>query len=194
MESYTDEIFNQTLSIISDLIPQTAPIIHTLQFPGTISDAVFAYKLKRLLDKQNPDLMEWLKISWKFESCQKDYAENVRKLIYLLISMNEDKLIDVYSNLLHAHQLTLLNTAEFFRLGWILTQIYSDDLFLLKEFKPKVNDSENQRLKILEPYGLLNKQYINSYNSKSVIRYSLTNIGKKMVACGIDFENYYEYK
>lgn len=194
MESYTDEIFKKTLSLVSDIIPPAAPIIHTLQFPETISDAVFAYKLKRLLDKQNPDLMEWLKISWRFESCQKDYAENVRKLIYFLISMNEDKLIDVYGNLLHAHQLALLNTAEFFRLGWILTQIYSDDLFLLKEFKPKVNDSENQRLKILEPYGLLNVEHINSYNSRNVIRYSLTKIGKKMVTCGIDFENYNEYK
>lgn len=194
MESGTDKAFDEALSLVADFFPETAPIIHAAQFPATVSDAVFEYKLKKLLSNQSPDLGEWLKMAWKFESCQKDYAQNVRKLIYLLTTINEDRLIDVYANLLHSYQLGLLNTADFFRFSWILTQVYSDDLFLLKEFKFKTNCSKNQRLGILEPYGLLNKKIENGYNSNVGTRYFITESGKKMLSCGIDYENYNEYK
>lgn len=189
MENSKDKIFTETLSLIGDFIEPIGSIIRILQFPTTVSDAIFEYKLKKLLENQNPDLKEWLKTAWKFECCQEDYATNVRKLIYFLNAMNEDKLIDIYANLLHAYQLKLINGDEFFRLSWILTQVYSDDLFLLKEFKPETKCSENKKLEILEPYGLIDKHYRNGYNSQRTTRYYLTEIGKKMLSCGIDYEN-----
>ena len=194
MENSEDEVFSGALSLLADFFPKVAPIIHAAQFPATISDAIFEYKLKRLLSNAHPNLVEWLKIVWNFERCQKNYEQNVRKLICFLTTMNEDRVIDVYANLLHAYQLTLLNTDEFFRLSWILTKVYSDDLFLLKEFKPKTDYSENQRLEILEPYGLLNKRCKYGYNSKVCTRYIITELGKKMLACGINYEIYNEHK
>lgn len=194
MESSKEKIVTETLSLIADFIAPIGPVIHTLQFPTTISDAIFEYKLKKLLKNQKPDLMEWLKTAWKFEHCQEEYAANVRKLICFLNAMNEDKLIDIYANLLHAYQLEFINQDEFFRLSWILTQVYSDDLFLLKDFKHKTKYSENKRLEILEPYGLIDKHHRRGYNSQTATKYLLTETGKKMLACGIDYENYNEYK
>lgn len=178
----------------ADYCPTLLPIVHCLNFPSTVSDAIFSEKLQRLMNKQSGDLPGWLKMAWNFEKDKETYASNVRKLIYLLNAMNEDKLIDVYANLLHAYQLDLLSHDDFFRLSWILTQVYYGDLELLIHLYWCKVDKSERRLKALEPYGLLTMKSQFSFNSGAEIQYSVAELGMKMIACGLDFDNYEKYK
>ena len=195
MENNTDKIFSEILSLIADFIPPIAPIVHTLQFPATVSDAISTYKLKKLLGNQNPNLTQLLQIEWKFDTCRKEYAENMRKLIYLLNAMHEDKSIDVYANLLRSYQLGFLNCDDFFRLSWVVAQAYFNDLQLLQKlYYHRLTNQEYMKLSVFDPYGLTDKVSKVSYNKGALANYSLNNLGKKMIACGLDFENYDKYK
>ena len=133
-------------------------------------------------------------MAWKFDDDQDNYASNVRKLIYLLNAMNEDKSIDTYANLLRAYQLDLLTCEDFFRLSWILSQVYHTDLELILQLYNRKIEKSDRSLKSLEPYGLLAMKSQFSYNSGSVIQYEISELGMKMIACGLDFDNYEKYK
>lgn len=190
MEKCENDIVESALDLVSDCIPQLAPILHSLKFPSTIADAIFANKLKRLLSKSRPDFDSWAKMAWRFDRDQKQYKENVGKLIYFLNAMNEDKIIDVYANLLRAYQLALLDCEDFFRLSWILTQVYYQDLLLLKEIGPNLRDKNHSRLASLQPYGLFLTHTAQFYNQSTELTYTLTDLGRSMISCGIDFDNY----
>lgn len=194
MEDAKKKIGMEILSMAADYCPKLLPIVHCLNFPSTVSDAIFSEKLQRLMNKQSADLPGWLKMAWNFEKDKETYASNVRKLIYLLNAMNEDKQIDVYANLLHAYQLDLLSYDDFFRLSWTLTQVYYDDLELLIHLYSHKVDKTERRLKALEPYGLLAMKSQYSFSSGAEIQYSVNELGMKMIACGLDFDNYDKYK
>ena len=180
----------EILSMAADYCPVLLPIVHCLNFPSTVTDAIFCEKLERLMNKQSADLSSWLKIAWNFEKDEESYASNVRKLIYLLNAMNEDNLIDVYANLLHAYQLGLLNRDDFFRLSWILTQVYYDDLLLLKEIGPEFCDTNWSRLSSIQPYGLVRTHTTHYYDGREEMTYTLTQLGRNMLECGLELDDY----
>lgn len=184
----------EILSMAADYCPVLLPVVHGLNFPSTVTDAIFCEKLERLMNKQSADLPSWLKMAWKFDGDQDNYASNVRKLIYLLNAMNEDKSIDTYANLLRAYQLDLLTCEDFFRLSWILSQVYHTDLELILQLYNRKIEKSDRSLKSLEPYDLLAMKSQFSYNSGSVIQYEISELGMKMIACGLDFDNYEKYK
>lgn len=197
MEKYESDVVKGALELAADCIPTLAIVVHALQFPQTISDAIFMNKLRRLLNKQDNSILEWLKIEWKFESDQNNYAENVRKLIYLLDSMREDQSINAYANLLHAYQYGLIDRDTFFRLSWILSQVYYDDLLLLREVYDNPPDDQkepDERLLVLEPYGVLDRKPRLSFKTGTAFFYSLNQLGLEMIACGLDFDHYEKYK
>lgn len=197
MNEALSTVLDSTIQVVTDAVPELAPLFNGLQLlrgPETIADAIFLSKLKRLLSKQESDFKEWLEISSRFDSSQEKYTEDVRKLIFMLNSMNEDRSIDAYGNLLHAYQLNLLTHDDFFRLSWILSQAYYDDLDLLRKLKEEPVKIDYERLSHLEPYGLLNKKTATHYNIGPKSTYSLSELGTKMLACGLDYDNYYQYK
>lgn len=180
----------EILSMAADYCPVLLPVVHGLNFPSTVTDAIFCEKLERLMNKQSADLPSWLKMAWKFEKDKENYASNVRKLIYLLNAMNEDKLIDIYANLLHSYQLGLLKQESFFRLSWILTQVYYDDLLLLKEIGPEFRDTNWSRLSSIQPYGLVRTHTKRHYDSREEMTYTLTQLGCNMLECGLELDEY----
>ena len=166
----------------SDCIPQLSLVINVLQFPKTVSDVIFSSKLKRLLRKQDSNIVDWLKIQWKFASDTKGYSENVRKLIYLL----EDQTIDIYANLLHSYQYELISYDDFFRLSWIVSQVYYQDLLLLKKVNSTFHEWNHSSLFSLEPYGLFEKFTERHYNSDVLLSYALTALGNTLLNYGIN--------
>ena len=92
------------------------------------------YADKVLLSKlyKDSDFDEWLKLSEKFDKSDKNYKKTVCKLVYTINAINEEELLDIYSNLLRAYKLGLICKQRFFKLTWALSNIYSEDLFELK--------------------------------------------------------------
>lgn len=184
----------EILSMAADYCPVLLPVVHGLNFPSTVTDAIFCEKLERLMNKQSTDLPGWLKMAWNFDKDRDNYVNNVRKLVYLLNAMNEDRAIDIYANLLRAYQLDLLECDEFFRLSWILTQVYYMDLNLIMQLYSNKIDNEDKRLHSLEPYGLLTSTSHFSFSAGATILYTVSDLGVKMISCGLDFDNHEKYK
>lgn len=187
MDKYESNVVESALELAADCIPPLSIVVHAMQFPGTVSDAIFVDKLRRLLNKQDRDILNWIKIEWKFESDHKNYSENVKKLIYLLDSMRENQSIDVYANLLHSYQCGLIERDAFFRLSWIVSQIYYDDLLLLRKVNGAFHEWNHSSLSSLQPYGLLETHTERHYNGSALLSYSLTRLGQNLLDFGINF-------
>lgn len=187
----SNAVFQYAIDLLSIALPWLSP---TIDFLNNISDTILFQKLSGVLLKQDSDFDEWLKISEKFDSDNSAYEKNVRQLIYSIEAINEVDLLDVYANLLRAWKAGLLEKDEFFRLGWILTKIFSIDLMYLKNCYGKHYMGENQELLSLERYNLVNKKVTPLTNGAVDNSYTITLLGNKMLSCGIDYEHYSEYK
>ena len=181
------------IDMLSIVCPPVAAISRTVDLLKDISQKIFLQKYSQVLTKQDSDFNEWLKIAEKFDSDNSTYEKTIRQLIYFIEAINEVDLLDVYANLLRAWKAGLLEKAEFFRLGWILTRAFSSDLMYLKECYGKKDMDENQELLSLERYNLVYKRVIPLMNGVVNNAYTITPLGIKMLSRGIDYEHYSEY-
>lgn len=192
--SVLKQIPDYGIDMLSIVCPPVAAAYRTAGFKKSASETIFLQKLLRVLIDQDSDFNDWLKIAEKFDSDNSAYEKTVRQLIYSIEAINEIDLLDVYANLLRAWKAGLLEKAEFFRLGWILTRAFSSDLMYLKECYGKKDMDENQELLSLERYNLVYKRVIPLMNGAVNNVYTITPLGIKMLSRGIDYEHYSEYK
>lgn len=161
----------------------------------SIPNMIFCEKLYKILSQAGMNYFEWLKLSGKFGKDNAEYNKNVKQLIYTINAINEESMIDIYANLLRAYSADCISREELFRFGWILTNIYSADLLYLKNcWEKKDSLSECSELRTLEQYDLVVCHVKQRYNSKGDRSYAISELGKKMLSCGIDFDNYDQYK
>ena len=103
-------------------------------------------------------------------------------------------MLDIYANILRSYKANYLTKDEFFRLGWILSNIFSADLLYLNELYKKGNIENSVRAQKLEYYGLALSRSETRWNAGNVSLYSVSPLGIKMLSCGIDYENHGKYK
>lgn len=107
-------------------------ILDTVTNVCSFMDTILFEKLKYILEHQDSDFDEWLKISEKFEEDDKAYNKMVHQLLYYINSINEVDILYAYANLLHAYKLNFISKSDFFRLSFCLTNLLSEDAMYLK--------------------------------------------------------------
>jgi len=182
-------------NLISSFNPDFAAVSRATEFIASVPNIIFVDKLNRILLDGNEDFFEWLKIAENFNESNDNYQNAVRQLIYNINAINETALLSIYANLLRAYKAGLLCKDEFFRLGWVLAGIFPADLMYLKECYGKKNMEECPEVKRLEQRGLVDISHSQTlWNTGVKNFYEISDLGIKMLSCGIDYENYDTYK
>lgn len=155
----------------------------------TVSDSILASKIMRAIGTDQ-ELLDWLKYSDLFQKSNPQYRETVTQLIYSIEAINEEKSLDVYSNLLHALKLELIDREQFFRLTWCLPQIYSQDLVLLKQLYGRTERLSGHSMQSLYNTGLLDGHSKTYMNIGPVTEVKLSELGLEMLRCGLCLDDY----
>ncbi|MCL2837713.1 MAG: hypothetical protein FWE04_01410 [Oscillospiraceae bacterium] len=196
------EVSQTTINLLSLALPYVS--IPNIMRNGAenIANILLIDKINRFLSKQDHDFEEKLKISSKFTKDDRKYKKNVKLIIHNLNSINDDYKIDVYANLTRARLCELLCEDTYLRLTFILSNLHYGDLEYLKEnISRKINvsassgEEEPIEVKSLVSHGLIdciNKHTWGALEGDKT--YMKTNLGLEMVRCGIDYENYHNYK
>lgn len=165
----------------------------TVQTYKDYADKVLLSKLYKVLNNQDSDFDKWLKQSEMFDKSDKNYKKTVRKLVYTINAINEEELLEVYSNLLRSYKMGLICKQRFFKLTWVLSNIYSVDLFELKNIYKEKNINETQEYITLRNVNLLDSNIITASGGSSTM-YSINSLGLDMLQYGIDLEHADTYK
>lgn len=173
-------------------LPLNAAAVAVQTYKG-YADKVLLSKLYKVLNNQDSDFDEWLKLSEKFDKSDKNYKKTVCKLVYTINAINEEELLDIYSNLLRAYKLGLICKQRFFKLTWALSNIYSEDLFELKNIYKEKDMPETRERISLRNVNLLDSYFRTKY-STSISIYNMNELGFDMLQYGIDLENADKYK
>ncbi len=173
-------------------LPLNAAAVAVQTYKG-YADKVLLSKLYKVLNNQDSDFDEWLKLSEKFDKSDKNYKKTVCKLVYTINAINEEELLDIYSNLLRAYKLGLICKQRFFKLTWALSNIYSEDLFELKNIYKEKDMPETRERIALRNVNLLDS-YVRTKYGTSISIYNMNELGFDMLRCGIDLENADKYK
>lgn len=173
-------------------LPLNAAAVAVQTYKG-YADRVLLSKLYKVLNNQDSDFDEWLKLSEKFDKSDKNYKKTVCKLVYTINAINEEELLDIYSNLLRAYKLGLICKQRFFKLTWALSNIYSEDLFELKNIYKEKDMPETRERISLRNVNLLDSCLRTKYVT-SITLYNMNELGFDMLRYGIDLENADKYK
>ena len=173
-------------------LPLNAAAVAVQTYKG-YADKVLLSKLYKVLNNQDSDFDEWLKLSEKFDKSDKNYKKTVCKLVYTINAINEEELLDIYSNLLRAYKLGLICKQRFFKLTWALSNIYSEDLFELKNIYKEKDMPETRERIALRNVNLIYSCFRTKYVT-SISLYNMNELGLDMLRYGIDLENADKYK
>ena len=127
------EVVNVTCSWLSLALPWLSPIKDTIESVYSFSDQIVFGKLYDIMINQDSDFDDWLKLSEKFDEDSKSYQKMVRQIIYNINAINEVDMLGAYSNLLRSYKNGLICKEDFFRLGFCLTKLLSQDAQFLKD-------------------------------------------------------------
>ena len=174
------------------VLPLNAAAVAVQTYKG-YADRVLLSKLYKVLNNQDSDFDEWLKLSEKFDKSDKNYKKTVCKLVYTINAINEEELLDIYSNLLRAYKLGLICKQRFFKLTWALSNIYSEDLFELKNIYKEKDMPETRECIALRNVNLIDSCLRTKYVT-SISLYNMNELGLDMLRYGIDLENADKYK
>ena len=173
-------------------LPLNAAAVAVQTYKG-YADKVLLSKLYKVLNNQDSDFDEWLKLSEKFDKSDKNYKKTVCKVVYTINAINEEELLDIYSNLLRAYKLGLICKQRFFKLTWALSNIYSEDLFELKNIYKEKDMPETRERIALRNVNLIDSCLRTKYVT-SISLYNMNELGLDMLRYGIDLENADKYK
>ena len=191
------EIANVTSSWLSLVFPYLSPIKDTTELVGSISDKILFGKLYDIMINQDSDFDDWLKISEKFNEDNKSYQKMVRQIIYHINAINEVDMLEAYSNLLSAYKLGLICKEDFFRLGFCLTKLLSQDAKFLKNNIHRNKIEENLYCFSLASNTLMYNQTRglggNSIGEEKEY-YCFTDVGKMLDKYALSFRDETRYR
>lgn len=192
------EIVNVTCSWLSLALPWISPIKDTIEFVYSLSDQIVFGKIYDIMNNQDDDFDEWLKLTEKFDKDSRSYQKMVRQIIYNINAINEVDMLVAYSNLLRAYKNGLICKEDFFRLGFCLTKLLSQDAKFLKDNIIKDRIEENIYCISLASNNLMYNQ-TRGLDSGSIDEkkeyYCFTDVGKMLDKYALSFgdESKYSY-
>ena len=138
-----NSISKLAISWLSVVFAPISAISDTIEAVRNFTDKLLFEKLEFVLKNQDSDFGEWLKLSEKSEEDSKSYNKMVRQLVYYINAINEVDILYAYANLLRAYKLGFVNKSDFFRMGFCLTKLLSEDAQYLRENIKKERIEEN---------------------------------------------------
>ena len=193
-KDFKESVTQMIISWLSIGCPAIASVFQTVEFVKNLSEAIFVEKLKQVCLQQDSDFDKWLRVSENFDRDSKNYEKTVKQFIYTIEAINESEMLDIYANLLCAYKADLITKDDLFRLSWVLTNIFSKDLLYLGRCYNKTDMEECFELQKLAQYGLVRSRSKTVYNRGPIYTYTISELGIKMLSCGIDYEHHGEYK
>ena len=194
LKEYSKDVIDVASTWLGIKHPVASSVLTSLKLMFDLPTKIVMHKLCRILSKQEPDFFEWLKISENFDKDATNYNTTIRQLILCINAINEEALFDVYANLMRSWQLGFIDKQKFLRLSWALTNIYSEDLFSLKEIYNKKDIDQCSEMIALHGIGLVGTYTPNKYGKIRITTYNITDLGFDMLQYGIDYENFQMYK
>lgn len=194
LQEYSKNVVDVASLWLGIKYPMASSILTTLKLVFDLPTKIIMHKLCIVLSKQKPDFFEWLKISENFEGDTIGYNKTVRQLILYINAINEETLFDVYANLMRSWQLGFIDKQKFLRLSWALTNIYSEDLFYLKEVYDKKDIEQCGEMIALQSVGLADSYTKNLWGAVHTPKYNINDIGLDMLQCGVDYNNFELYR
>ena len=197
-KSMNDKLINAACSWLSLAIPCIAPISDTVEAVRSVSDKLLFDKLYYVLNNQDSDFEDWLKLSEKFDEDSVSYLKMVQQLIYYVNAINEVDMLSAYSNLLRAYKINLINKNDFFRLSFCLTKLLSEDAKYLSDNIHKQEIEENIYCLSLSANNLMynrSRGFASDESDAEKEFYCFTQMGKMLDKYALSFgdENKYTY-
>lgn len=180
--------------LLSCVYPECLPVVDGISLCKDISNSLLYHKIAHVLQKQDPDFAEWLKMSEKFDKSNKGYTKTARMLINTINAIHQEEMLDIYSNLLHSYKQGLIEKDRFFKLTLLLPNIYYTDLIELKKIYKKSDLEETSELVALRNVNLVSTKAHNKYGEFNFFVYTINDLGLDMLQFGVDLEHCEEYK
>lgn len=185
------------VSWLSVIFPPASAIADTIQVTRNFTDMLLYEKLAFVLNNQDSDFEEWLKISEKFEEDHEDYNKMIRQLVYYVNAINEVDILYAYANLLRSYKLNFINKSDFFRMSFCLTKLLSEDAKYLKNNIHRDRIEENIYCLSLSSNNLMynmSRGFAENEDDAEKEYYAFTQMGKMLDKYALSFaEGKYTY-
>lgn len=193
------EISDLAYSWLAVAIPQISAIKDSVDTIKSLSDTILFDKLYYIMENQDSDFNDWLKMAENFDENSSNYNKMVKQIIYNINAINEIDLINAYANLLRAYKLGFVCKNDFLRLGFTLTKLLAEDAEYLRSNIHREKIEENLYCLSLSLNSLMynsSKGFAESEADMAVDFYKFTDLGKMMDKYALDFgnEEKYSYK
>lgn len=187
-----DLIVKTVVSWLSLLCPLASTVVDTVENAKNISNIILFEKLEYVLKNQDSDFDEWLKLSEKFEEDNGSYNKMVRQLLYYINAINEIDILYAYANLLRSYKLGLITKSDFFRMGFCLTKLLSEDAEYLKNNINRTRIEENIYCLSLSTNNLMYNM-TRGFSGDEKEYYAFTQMGKMIDKYALSFGNEEKY-
>lgn len=186
------------ISWLSVVFAPVSAISDTTEAGRNFTDKLLFEKLEFVLRNQDSDFEKWLKLSEKFEEDSTSYNKMVRQLVYYINAINEVDVLYAYANLLRAYKLGFVNKSDFFRMGFCLTKLLSEDAQYLRENIMKERIEENIYCLSLSSNNLMynmSRGFAENEDDADKEYYAFTLMGKMIDKYALSFgdESKYQY-
>ena len=144
-----------SLGDVGALLDSSVDIKNLLFHTPTI---LFWDKMQRYMFGTFRDYTEQVKMAGKFNEDNKDYEKFVKRQIYLINEINDDKKVDYFAQLTRCYLLTEMENALYYKLAKFLVMCTSEELDYIASFGYEETTNLTVMVSSLYQYGLFEQQ------------------------------------
>lgn len=154
-----DAFWNFVAAIISkDPVAGALTIKDVKQLIIHMPTAIFWDKMRRFLMGTFRDYSEQVKMASYFNNDEKRYAEFVKKQIYLIDELDDEKKIDCFAMLTRCMLIEEMDISLYFKLAQFIKQCTFYELEYMRETSVSKKQKNSAMVSSLYQYGLLNQE------------------------------------
>ncbi len=144
-----------SLGDVGALLDSSVDIKNLLFHTPTI---LFWDKMQRYMFGTFRDYTEQVKMAGKFNEDNKDYEKFVKRQIYLINEINDDKKVDYFAQLTRCYLLTEMENALYYKLAKFLVMCTPEELDYIASFGYEETTNLTVMVSSLYQYGLFEQQ------------------------------------
>lgn len=144
-----------SLGNVGALLDSSVDIKNLLFHTPTI---LFWDKMQRYMFGTFRDYTEQVKMAGKFNEDNKDYEKFVKRQIYLINEINDDKKVDYFAQLTRCYLLTEMENALYYKLAKFLVMCTPEELDYIASFGYEETTNLTVMVSSLYQYGLFEQQ------------------------------------
>ncbi len=145
---------------------------------------LFWDKMKRYLFETFRDFDDQVKMSEKFSRDNKDYENFVKKQVYLINEINDDKKVDYFAMLTRCYLLTGMEDALYYKLARLINICTPEELEYIRMFDYDRKSDINAIISSLYQYGLFDQKE----REHGGVDYVLSDFAKALKGNSLNFD------